>query len=385
MVLKTGRLLAAFAFLALAGCNETSVKDFSPKAERPLPEKVITAMKAKGMSRGSPVMVRIFKEEGVLEVWKRKDNGRFDMLKTYDICKMSGELGPKFKEGDRQAPEGFYTIRPGQMNPNSDYYLSFNIGFPNAFDRANGRSGAHLMVHGACSSSGCYSMSDESIAEIFAFGRDSFRGGQTEFQLQAFPFRMTAANMARYRNDPNFPFWEMLKEGYDQFEITKLPPKVDVCGKRYVFNQIALDGKPFDANAACPQMALTSGLQSAYATHQSSYKAAFAAAAEKSALPAPKATIAGPKEAAIVAEWSRARAAGKKVSRLPPSLEAAAGQASAEAAAKAELAVPTVAPVPVARPEAAAPAAVKTAEAADEAVAVEAAAQPKKRWWQLGK
>ena len=96
----------------------------------------------------------------------------------------------------------------------------------------------NLMVHGACSSSGCYSMTDEQIEEIYAFGRDAFRGGQTEFQIQAFPFRMTAANMARYRNDPNYEFWKMLKEGYDHFEITKVPPKVDVCEKRYVFNRI---------------------------------------------------------------------------------------------------------------------------------------------------
>ena len=123
------------------------------------------------------------------------------------------------------------------MNPNSNYHLAFNIGYPNAYDRANGRTGSNLMVHGACSSSGCYSMTDAQMEEIYAFGRDAFRGGQTEFQIEAFPFRMTAANMARYRGDPNYKFWEMLKEGYDHFEITKVPPKVDVCEKRYVFNQ----------------------------------------------------------------------------------------------------------------------------------------------------
>ena len=124
------------------------------------------------------------------------------------------------------------------MNPHSNYHLSFNIGFPNRYDRANGRTGANLMVHGACSSSGCYSMTDAQIEEIYAFGRDAFQGGQTEIQIQAFPFRMTAANMARYRNDPNYEFWKMLKVGYDNFEITKVPPKVDVCEKRYVFNQV---------------------------------------------------------------------------------------------------------------------------------------------------
>ena len=221
----------------------SSIKDFAPHANKPLPDKILAQMKAKGMTRNSPVMARIFKEEGKLEIWKPKTNGRYDMVASYDICKWSGKLGPKYTEGDRQAPEGFYTVRPAQMNPQSSYHLAFNIGYPNAYDRAHGRTGSNLMVHGACSSSGCYSMTDAQIEQIYAFGRDAFQGGQTEFQIQAFPFRMTAANMARYRNDPNYEFWKMLKEGYDHFEITKVPPKVDVCEKRYVFNQRALTAR----------------------------------------------------------------------------------------------------------------------------------------------
>ena len=141
----------------------------------------------------------------------------------------------------------------------------------------------NLMVHGACSSSGCYSMTDEQIEEIYAFGRDAFRGGQTEFQIQAFPFRMTAANMARYRNDPNYEFWKMLKEGYDQFEITKVPPKVDVCEKRYVFNRIPEGDATFSATAACPPSTQPDTLVTAYQSYQSTYEAAFAAAAKKGA------------------------------------------------------------------------------------------------------
>ncbi|RWD98939.1 MAG: murein L,D-transpeptidase, partial [Mesorhizobium sp.] len=232
---RTGVLIAA---IGVAGCNDSSMKDFAPEANKPLPDKILADMKAKGMVRTSSVMARIFKEEGKLEIWKAKTNGRYDLVASYDICKWSGKLGPKYTEGDRQAPEGFYTVRPSQMNPRSNYHLSFNIGFPNAYDRANGRTGQNLMVHGACSSSGCYSMTDAQIEQIYAFGRDAFQGGQTEFQIQAFPFRMTAANMARYRNDPNYEFWKMLKVGYDNFEITKVPPKVDVCEKRYVFNQV---------------------------------------------------------------------------------------------------------------------------------------------------
>ena len=92
----------------------------------------------KGMEEVAPIVLRIFKEDGEMEVWKKKtETGRYALLKKYDICKWSGKLGPKIKEGDRQAPEGFYTVTPAQMNPKSSYYLSFNIGFPNTFDRHN--------------------------------------------------------------------------------------------------------------------------------------------------------------------------------------------------------------------------------------------------------
>lgn len=318
-LLRAGLMIAA---LALAGCTGNPLEDVAggAKAEKPLPEKVLTAMKAKGMSRTSPVMARIFKEEGKLEIWKQKTNGRYDLIASYDICKWSGELGPKFVEGDRQAPEGFYTVRPAQMNPKSSFHLAFNMGYPNAYDRAHGRTGANLMVHGACSSSGCYSMTDAQIEQIYAFGRDAFRGGQTEFQIQAFPFRMTAANMARYRNDPNFEFWTMLKEGYDQFEITKVPPKVDVCEKRYVFNQIPEGGASFSATAACPPSTQPEALASAYQSYKKSYDAAFAAATSKDA-PPPRPTIAGLKEASLVSEWTRKRAKGERVPVEPPSLQ----------------------------------------------------------------
>jgi len=191
------------AALALAACTDaTSV----PKDVRPVPPKLVNQMQSQGMKETSPIFVRIFKEESDLEIWKQQPNGKYALLKTYEICKWSGVLGPKIKEGDRQAPEGFYTVTPGQMNPQSSYYLSFNIGFPNAYDRAYGRTGSHLMVHGACSSSGCYSMTDEDAGEIFALARDAFKGGQRQFQIQAFPFRMAPENFARHRGDPNTNF-----------------------------------------------------------------------------------------------------------------------------------------------------------------------------------
>lgn len=375
---QAGILLAA---LMVAGCTE-SLEDIAPKSQRALPAKVVNAIKAKGMTVTAPIMVRLFKEEGVLEVWKRKDTGRYDLVTSYEICKWSGKLGPKFKEGDRQAPEGFYTVRPGQMNPNSSYYLSFNMGFPNAYDRAHDRTGQHLMVHGACSSAGCYSMSDENVAEIYAFARDAFRGGQESFQIQAFPFRMTPANMARYKNDPNFEFWTMLKEGYDHFEITKVPPKVDVCDKRYVFNQVSDAEQEFSATGSCPVTTQPDSLKMAYSTFQTSYEAAFSAALDGGASKlAPKPSIAGFKEASLVSEWSKKRSRGESVSREPPSLIDLASSSAIAGVSTASV-LPQSAPAPLQKPAAAQiaeQAAETNAAAADQMAASKKQAAPEAR------
>ncbi len=246
---------AVAAAIALGGCNPSDIPT-NGRAMAPLSERMIAEIKQKNMDKESPILVRLFKEESELEVWKQNQDGQFALLKTYPICRWSGDLGPKKKEGDRQAPEGFYTISPGQMNPNSSYYLAFNTGFPNAYDRAHNYTGSELMVHGDCTSRGCYAMTDEQIQEIYALARESFFGGQKSFQLQAFPFRMTALNMAKHRNNPNFAFWKMLKEGHDHFEATRLEPKIAVCEKRYVFDPAAPENasKPlsFNPKGKCP-------------------------------------------------------------------------------------------------------------------------------------
>jgi murein L,D-transpeptidase YafK len=223
---------AIAAAIALAGCGgaPTISRDMQPLSER-----VLAELKAKRMEKDSPILIRIFKEEAELEVWKQDDSGRFALFRSYPICRFSGELGPKIKTGDRQAPEGFYTITPGLMNPNSSQYLAINTGFPNAYDRANGRTGSFLMIHGGCSSAGCYAMTDEQMAEIYALAREAFFGGQASFQLQAYPFRMTPLNLARHRDSPHMAFWRMLKEGHDHFEVTHLQPRIGVCEKRYIF------------------------------------------------------------------------------------------------------------------------------------------------------
>ncbi len=314
------RVSMIVAALAIAGCTETTLNSAGIKANKELPDQILASMKAKGMEKNAPVMARVFKEEGKLEIWKRKTSGRYDLIATYDICKWSGKLGPKFIEGDRQAPEGFYNVRPSQLNPQSSYHLAFNMGYPNAYDRAHGRTGSNLMVHGACSSSGCYSMTDAQVEEIYAFARDAFRGGQTEFQIQAFPFRMTPENMARYKDDPNYEFWKMLKEGYDHFEITKVPPKVDVCEKRYVFNRIPEGSASFSPTGACPPMSQPEALMTAYQSYQTQFDSAFASYANRRASIPPRPTIAGLQEARLVSEWSKKRARGERVTMEPPSL-----------------------------------------------------------------
>lgn len=265
----------------LAGCNSDQISlANNAKANQPVPPKLIAAMAEKNMDLQSPILVRLFKQEAELEVWKQTRSGQFALLKTYPICRWSGDLGPKVREGDRQAPEGFYSINPGQMNPQSAYYLSFNTGYPNAFDKALGRTGSQLMVHGDCSSRGCYAMTDEQIAEIYSLGRESFFGGQKAFQLQAYPFKMTPVNMARHRNNPNMPFWKMIKQGYDHFEVTRQEPKVDFCEKRYVFDAArpadARRDLVFDASAKCPAYVIPEEIASAVREKQAKDETEYA-------------------------------------------------------------------------------------------------------------
>jgi murein L,D-transpeptidase YafK len=234
--MNSARLLAlAGAAIVLAGCAN-NLPTGSARSQVPIPSSTMALMASQGMSPSDPILIRAYKKESEMELWKRGRDGRYALLKTLPICRWSGQLGPKMRPGDRQTPEGFYTVTPAQMNPNSAYYLSFDTGFPNAYDRAQGASGAHLMVHGTCSSAGCYAMTDEGAAELYAVAREAFAGGQRAFQFQAYPFRMTAENMAKYRADPNIAFWQNLKEGSDRFEATQEEPQVAVASGRYEFS-----------------------------------------------------------------------------------------------------------------------------------------------------
>ena len=251
-VLRMG--LLALAAAGLAACGQTDGGGISA-ASTPLSKEAMHLMADKGVTPSSPIFIRIFKEESELEVWKARDDGHFYHFKTYPICNWSGDLGPKISQGDRQSPEGFYTVNAAQMNPNSNYYLSFNVGFPNSYDRAYGRTGSSVMVHGNCKSAGCYAMTDGLIEEIYGIARESFLGGHDGFQVHAFPFRMTDANMVRHAKNQWMPFWQTLKQGYDHFESTRVTPAVAVCQRQYVVNvKLAgdRDQSRIDPEGPCP-------------------------------------------------------------------------------------------------------------------------------------
>ena len=253
--------LAGFALLAmvaaaLAGCDEAETGGYggmagSARAQHPLSPEMVALMEKKGVAASSPVLIRTYKKEAEFEIWKMRSDGRYVHVKTFPMCRWSGQLGPKTREGDRQVPEGFYRITPGQMNPTSQYYLSFNVGYPNAYDRAQGASGGSIFVHGACSSAGCFSMTDGQIDQIYAVAREAFSGGQQSIQMQSYPFKMTPENMAKYRNDSNIGFWRQLKEGADNFEVSKQDVTVGVCGRHYVFNTTA---RNLDPTGPCPAL-----------------------------------------------------------------------------------------------------------------------------------
>ena len=272
-------IILLWVVFGLVACGGFLPKSSSNRHNQPLQSGVVSALKAMGSTPGDAMVVRIFKQEQVLEVWKRTSSGQFKMFKSYPICAFSGDLGPKIKEGDRQSPEGFYTITPGLMNPKSNYYLAFNTGFPNKFDRAMGRTGSQLMVHGDCSSRGCYAMTDQGIAEIYALARESFKGGNSSFQLQIFPFKMTPANLAKQASSPHLAFWRDIKEGYDLFELNKQPPVWDVCERQYIFN--ASGAGALNPIGACPAVTPSQALVAKQQADEASFANTLAAEERK--------------------------------------------------------------------------------------------------------
>jgi len=222
-----------------------------PLAGTPDLSRLDARLQAAGVALGTPIHIRIYKLESELELWTEKD-GRFERFATYPICMWSGRLGPKLKEGDRQAPEGFYTVSKEALNPNSRMHLSFNLGFPNLYDRGKGRTGSFLMVHGGCASIGCYAVTDGVVDEVWAFVTAALDQGQDRIPVHAFPFRMTERNMRLRKGDKWSGFWADLKTGHDLFDKDRVPPVVSVCEGRYVFEAGSEATVASQVEARCP-------------------------------------------------------------------------------------------------------------------------------------
>lgn len=186
-----------------------------------------------GVALGSEAYLRAFKDERVLEAWLRGPQG-WVLVRSWPICALSGTLGPKLAEGDLQVPEGFYSIVPGRLNPRSSYHLSMNVGYPNAYDRAHGRTGSYIMIHGVCGSSGCLAMTDPIVEEVWVLVEAALQRGQREVPVHLFPFRMTPERLAAESEHPWFAFWEELEPAYTLFETEGVPPRARVRDARYV-------------------------------------------------------------------------------------------------------------------------------------------------------
>ena len=244
--------LAASALLPV-GCVGTAF-EMDSRGEIAIPASIETLMRSKGTKSTDPLFIRIFKQESELEVWKQNRVGKYVLLKTYAMCRWSGDLGPKKAEGDRQSPEGIYEVTLPRLNPNSQYYLSFDLGYPNKLERARGYTGTALMVHGACSSSGCFAITDDQIGEVYALAREALRAGQPAIQVQSLPFRMTPRNLALHKSNANFNFWLDLKEASTRFDVLQEPPDFGFCEGRSRFGISKTSAPQYGPLGKCPQL-----------------------------------------------------------------------------------------------------------------------------------
>jgi murein L,D-transpeptidase YafK len=210
-------------------------------------------LRDKGVTLASPILIRIFKAESELEIWKQKGNG-FVLFATYPICHWSGTLGPKLRDGDKQAPEGFYTVSRAQTHHVGRWPQSLDIGYPNILDQSQARTGSGILIHGGCSSVGCFAMTNPVSDEIQQVTVAAIEGGQEVVPIHILPFRMTDQEMARHQSSPWIAFWNNLKEGYSLFERTRRPPAISVCSGRYIFRQTALGERTGPIEACKPTL-----------------------------------------------------------------------------------------------------------------------------------
>ncbi len=189
----------------------------------------------------SDIYLRAFKSQNEMELWARNsESSEYKLVKTYHICAVSGALGPKRMQGDRQVPEGYYFIE--DFNSKSDYYLSLQINYPNFSDQAlgNQKTGNDIYIHGGCVTVGCLPMTDQGIQEIYTVCLNARLNGQIYIPVHIFPTRLTKTGMAylsrEYGNDATKQqFWAQLRASYDYFEKThKLLPVMYTPDGKYV-------------------------------------------------------------------------------------------------------------------------------------------------------
>jgi murein L,D-transpeptidase YafK len=202
------------------------------------------------------IFMRVFKREHQLEMWVRpQGQDSFVLLKTYDICALNDQPGPKRAQGDYFTPEGFYYI--DNFNPQSDYHLSLRVNYPNESDVRLGAGhslGGDVFIHGGCKTAGCMAITNENIKEVYWLAVEARDHGQTQIPVHIFPAHLsdnslhTLTNVFKDRPDL-IRFWANLKSGYDLFEQTHKLPVIDVNERgRYVFNKDNLIGKPVATN-----------------------------------------------------------------------------------------------------------------------------------------
>ncbi len=181
---------------------------------------------------GQPAFIRIFKESRELELWLLGDDERWKLFRSYPVASFSGTLGPKTKEGDLQAPEGFYAVSQSQLNPASSYHLSFNIGYPNAYDLAHQRTGSLIMIHGDTVSIGCFAMTDPLIEEIYLVVEAALQN-TAAVPIHIFPFRMTDDRLQKEQASPHLDFWQNLRPAFDIFEQHHFIPQITLGNGLY--------------------------------------------------------------------------------------------------------------------------------------------------------
>ncbi|WNZ55818.1 murein L,D-transpeptidase family protein [Microbulbifer sp. MKSA007] len=240
--MRNPKVASTFIFLlcVVSSCLQAEVIPTSVRAKTSISsveEELKQELSEKGLKYGAPIFIRIFKNPGILEVWIESDNNLYSKFKSYDICTFSGDLGPKLREGDLQSPEGFYFVNASRLNPWSQYHLSFNLGYPNQYDRHHGRTGSALMIHGDCVSIGCFAMTNPFINEIYALTASAIESGQRIVRVHSFPFPLENEILSQYKDNQWHSFWLNLKEGYDYFNKYRRPPNVEVVEGLYTFNE----------------------------------------------------------------------------------------------------------------------------------------------------